>query len=201
MCVTNGVEQQLGYYVRFLHLSYHVPQTLAVLYWSRLSGHIGRKPVLLTASFAIATTMLSFGLPRTFLGLLVSRVICGAFNGENGVIKSMMMDMTDATNMLKAYGYIPLPSMLATIIWSVVDRSLDQQTDSLKYPYLLACAVPALCASFVWLVVYFRLKESVSTRASLWEMIKRWLLKYSEEDPTRQHQGRFHLALRSLQRS
>ncbi|KAG1848471.1 major facilitator superfamily domain-containing protein [Suillus subluteus] len=188
--VTNGVEQQVGYYVSFLHLSYHVPQTLAVLYWSRLSDHIGRKPVILTASFAIATTMLSFGLSRTFLGLLVSRVICGAFNGENGVIKSMMMDMTDATNLPKAYGYIPLPLMLAGIVGSLTGGSLSRpadrfpeifgQSELLKtYPYLLPCAVPALCASFVCVVMYFCLKESVSTRAPLWEMIKQWFLQHS----------------------
>ncbi|KAG1871741.1 hypothetical protein DFJ58DRAFT_652367 [Suillus subalutaceus] len=112
--VTNGVEQQVGYYVSFLvSITY---RTMSLKHWLQLSDHIGRKPVILIASFAIATTMLSFGLSRTFLGLLVSHVICRAFNGENGVIKSMMMDMTDATNLPKAYRYIPLPLMLASIV-------------------------------------------------------------------------------------
>ncbi|KAG2111977.1 MFS multidrug-resistance DHA1 sub-family [Suillus discolor] len=188
--VTNGDEQQVGYYVSFLDLSYYIPQTLVVLYWSRLSDRIGRKPVILTASFAIATTMISFGLSKTFRGLLVSRVICGAFNGESGVIKSMMMDITDATNLPKAYGYVPLPSMLAAIIGPLVGGSLSQpadrfpeifgQSELLKtYPYLLACAVPALCSSILWLVMYFRLKESVSTKAPFLEMMKQWLSQRS----------------------
>ncbi|KAG2338319.1 MFS general substrate transporter [Suillus weaverae] len=188
--VTNGDEQQVGYYVNFLHLSYHVPQTLAVLYWSRLSDRIGRKPVILTASFAIATTMLSFGLSRTFLGLLVSRVICGAFNGENGIIKSMMMDITDATNLPNAYGYMPLPSMLAAILGPLTGGSLSRPADRFPeifgryellktHPYLLACTVPALCACILWLIMYFRLKESASTKAPFGKMIKQWLLRPS----------------------
>ncbi|KAG2739671.1 MFS general substrate transporter, partial [Suillus brevipes Sb2] len=190
--VTNGDEQQVGYYVSILHLSYYIPQTLAVLYWSRLSDRIGRKPVILTAAFTLATTMLWFGLSRTYLGLLLSRVICGAFNGENGIIKSMMMDITDATNLPKAYGYMPLPSMLASIIGPLAGGSLSRPADRFPeifgqsqllkiYPYLLACAVPALCSAIVWLVLYFCYKEasSVSTTVSLWEVIKQWFSQRS----------------------
>ncbi|KAG1744728.1 major facilitator superfamily domain-containing protein [Suillus lakei] len=188
--VTDGDEQQVGYYASILHSSYYIPQTLAVLHWSRLSDRIGRKPVILTASFAIATTMLSFGLSRTFLSLLISRVICGAFNGENGVIKSMMMDITDVTNLPKAYGYMPLPSMLAAIIGPLAGGSLSRPADRFPeifgrsellktYPYLLASAVPAICAAILWLVMYFRLKESVSTRAPFWEIIKKRFLRQS----------------------
>ncbi|KAG2158752.1 MFS multidrug-resistance DHA1 sub-family [Suillus bovinus] len=188
--VTNGDEQRVGYYVSFLHLSYYVPQTLAVLYWSRLSDRIGRKPVLLTSSFIIATTMLSFGLSRTFPGLLVSRVIAGAFNGEAGVLKSMMMDITDATNLPKAYGYMPISAMLASIIGPLVGGSLSRPADRFPeifgrfellktYPYLLACAVPALCASILWIIMYIRLKESVSIKAPPLEMMKQWLSRQS----------------------
>ncbi|KIK33021.1 hypothetical protein CY34DRAFT_18656 [Suillus luteus UH-Slu-Lm8-n1] len=174
------------------HLSYYIPQTLAVLYWSRLSDRIGRKPVILTAAFTLATTMLWFGLSRTYLSLLLSRVICGAFNGESSIIKSMMMDITDATNLPKAYGYMPLPSMLASIIGPLAGGSLSRPADRFPgifgqsqllktYPYLLACTVPALCSTIVWLVLYFRYKEasSVPTRAPLWEAIKQRFSQWS----------------------
>lgn len=186
--VTDEDEKRVGYYVSVLHLSYYIPQTMAVLYWSRLSDRIGRKPVILIAAFTLATTMLWFGLSRTFLNLLLSRVFCGAFNGENGIIKSMMMDITDTTNLPNAYGYMPLPSMLAAIIGPLAGGSLSRPADRFPeifgqsqllrtYPYLLACAVPALCSTIVWIVLYFRYKESVSTRVPLWDIIKRWFLQ------------------------
>jgi hypothetical protein len=40
-----------------------------------------------------------------------SRVLCGALNGNSGVIKSMMIDITDSTNMAQAFGFLPLPWM------------------------------------------------------------------------------------------
>ncbi|KAG2146255.1 major facilitator superfamily domain-containing protein [Suillus clintonianus] len=193
--VTGGDESQVGYYAGILHSSYYVAQTLTVLYWSQLSDHVGRKPLILVALFAIATTMLSFGLSRTFLGLLASRLICGAFNGENGVVKNLLLDITDATNLPKAYGYMPISWMSASIIGPLAGGSLSRPADRFPeifgrsellktYPYLLSCAVPAVCASIAWLVTYFCLKETVSTRAPLWELIKEWLLRRQSAKPS-----------------
>ncbi|KAG2146253.1 major facilitator superfamily domain-containing protein [Suillus clintonianus] len=193
--VTNGDDSQVGYYAGILHSAYYVSQTLTILYWSQLSDYVGRKPLILIASFAIATTMLSFGLSRTFLGLLVSRIICGAFNGENGVVKNLLMDITDATSLPKAYGYLPISWMSAAIIGPLVGGSLSRPADRFPeifgrsellktYPYLLSCTVPAVCASVAWLVTYFYLKESVSTKAPLWESIKEWVLRRSHAKPS-----------------
>jgi hypothetical protein len=45
---------------------------------------------------------------------LTSLVVGGAFDGSNSVIKSMVIDITDVTNMPKAYGYMPIPWMIGT---------------------------------------------------------------------------------------
>ncbi|KAG2146248.1 major facilitator superfamily domain-containing protein [Suillus clintonianus] len=165
-------------------------QALTILHWSQLSDHIGRKPLILTALFAIAVSMFSFGLSKTFVGLVISRVFCGAFNGSNGVVKSMVMDITDTTNLPKAYGYMPLPLMLGTIVGPLVGGSLSRPADRFPnifgrsellktYPYLLPCAVPAIFASVAWLVTYFRFKESVSTSAPLLGLLKGWFSRQS----------------------
>ncbi|KAG2146249.1 major facilitator superfamily domain-containing protein [Suillus clintonianus] len=196
--VTHGDESQVGHYVGILQSSYYTAQALTILHWSQLSDHIGRKPVILTALFAIAVSMFSFGLSKTFAGLVISRAFCGAFNGSNGVIKSMVMDVTDATNLPKAYGYMPLPWMLGTLVGPLVGGSLSRPADRFPgifggsellktNPYLLPCAVPAIFASVAWLVTYFRFKEcgneSVSIKAPFWELIKGWLLPQSYAKP------------------
>ncbi|KAG2147025.1 major facilitator superfamily domain-containing protein [Suillus cothurnatus] len=192
--VTNGDESQVGHYVGILQSSYYTAQALTILLWSQLSDHIGRKSVILTALFAISISMFSFGLSKTFVGLVTSRALCGAFNGSNGVIKSMVMDITDATNLPKAYGYMPLPWMLGTLVGPLVGGSLSRPVDRFPeifgrskllkiYPYLLPCAVPAIFALVAWLVTYCRFKESVPMRAPLWGLIKGRLLRHSHAKP------------------
>ncbi|KAG2359973.1 hypothetical protein BDR07DRAFT_1487623 [Suillus spraguei] len=113
-------------------------------------------------------------------------IICGTFNGENGVVKNLLMDITDATNLPKAYGYMPISYMLAAIIGPIAGGSLSRPTDRFPeifgrsellktYPYLLSCAVPVICASIACLITYFCLKESVSTRTSIVDLIQEWL--------------------------
>ncbi|KAG1780679.1 major facilitator superfamily domain-containing protein [Suillus placidus] len=192
--VTHGDESQVGHYVGILQSSYYTAQALTVLHWSQLSDHIGRKPLILTALFAIAVSMFSFGLSRTFVGLVVSRVICGAFNGSNGVVKSIVMDITDATNLPKAYGYMPLPWMIGNVFGPLVGGSLSRPADRFPeifgrsellktYPYLLPCAVSAIFTSVAWLVTYFRFRESVSISTPLWKFIKGWFLPQSYTKP------------------
>ncbi|KAG2138616.1 major facilitator superfamily domain-containing protein [Suillus bovinus] len=210
--VTNGDESRVGHYVGILQSSYYTAQALTILHWSQLSDHIGRKPVILTALFAISISLFSFGLSKNFVGLVISRAFCGAFNGSNGVIKSMVMDITDTTNLPKAYGYMPLPWMLGTLVGPLIGGSLSRPADRFPeifgrskllkiYPYLLPCAIPAIFALVAWLVTYSRFKEvrkiflrpcldntkygneSVSTRAPLWELIKGWLLRKSYAKP------------------
>ncbi|KAG0698310.1 major facilitator superfamily domain-containing protein [Suillus ampliporus] len=185
--VTHGDESQVGHYVGILQSSYHMAQALTVLHWSQLSDHIGRKPLILAALFAIAVSMFSFGLSKTFLSLVASRAICGAFNGGNSVIKSIVMDITDATNMPKAFAYMPLSWMVGNALGPLVGGTLSQPADRFPeifgrsellktYPYLLPCVVPAIFSSVAWLVTSFCFKESVSTRTPLWELIKGWFL-------------------------
>ncbi|KAG0692565.1 major facilitator superfamily domain-containing protein [Suillus ampliporus] len=192
--VTHGDESQVGYYVSILQSSYHIAQALTTLHWSQLSDRIGRKPLILNALFATAVSMFSFGLSKTFVGLVVSRIFCGAFNGS-GVGRIMLMDITDTTNLPQAYNYMPLPWMLASLIGPLVGGSLSQPADRFPeifgrsellrtYPYLLPCAVPAILTSMAWLVIYFRLKESVSTKASPWGSIVGWLLPQSYARPS-----------------
>lgn len=181
--VTRGDESQVGHYVGILQSSYYAVHALTVFHWSRLSDHIGRKPVILTASLALAVSMLSFGLSKTFLGLVISRVVCGAFDSSHSITGNIVMDITDVTNMPNAYSYMPIPRMIAHTIGPLVGGSLSRPADRFPdifgqskllktYPYLLPCSVSTIVVSVAWLVTYFCLKESVSARTSLWVLIK-----------------------------
>ena len=44
---------------------------ITVMFWSRMSDHVGRKPILLLGMLALAISNLSFGLSRTFWAVVV----------------------------------------------------------------------------------------------------------------------------------
>lgn len=51
---------------------------------------MGRRTVILIGLLGVAISILSFGLQKTFLGLVVSRALSGLLNGNIGVMKSMV---------------------------------------------------------------------------------------------------------------
>ncbi|KAG2063895.1 MFS general substrate transporter [Suillus decipiens] len=187
--VTHGDETQVGYYVGILQSSYYAAHALTVFHWGRLSDHIGRKPVILIALLTMFASTVSFELSKTFLGLLARcRAVRGAFNSSNIVIESMVMDITDATNMPRAYGYMPIPWLIGgiTTYWGSFSRPADRFPDIFggsellkTYPYLFPCSISAIFVAATWLVTYSCLKESVSTRTALWELIKGGLSRQS----------------------
>ena len=46
-------------------------EAVTVLYWSRLSDHIGRKPVLLSCLFGVTVSIIAFGLSRSFWAIVI----------------------------------------------------------------------------------------------------------------------------------
>ncbi|KAF8557101.1 MFS multidrug-resistance DHA1 sub-family [Imleria badia] len=181
--ITNGDETQVGYYVGLLApFTLLRDGSLTVLHWCRVSDHIGRKPVILTGLFGLSASMYCFGLSKTFWGLVMSRSLNGALNGNIGVMKSMMVEITDSTNLAQAYAYISIAwssgSTLGPYIGGSLSNPVDRFPDSFRdweflkmYPYFLACAVPATFCALAWLVTLSFLKETLPHRVLLRQLI------------------------------
>ncbi|KAF9468194.1 member of major facilitator superfamily multidrug-resistance, DHA1 sub-family [Collybia nuda] len=172
--ITHGNESQVGYYVGILQSVFFLAQACTVLHWSRTSDRVGRKPVILIGLFGISLSMYCFGLSRSFWGLVFSRGLNGALNGNIGVIKSMMAEMTDTTNIAQAYAYFPIAWCTGGTLGPIIGGSLSRPAERFpnvfgnneflkKYPYILPCAVPATFTAVAWLVTYFFLKETVQS--------------------------------------
>ncbi|KAG0699160.1 major facilitator superfamily domain-containing protein [Suillus ampliporus] len=189
--ITDGDETRVGHYVGLMFSLFFVAQAVTVLHWSRLSDHIGRKPVILIGLFGLSISMYCFGLSRTFSGLVLSRALNGALNGNIGVMKGMMVDITDSTNLPQAYAYMPIAwsggATIGPLIGGLLSRPVDQfpnvfgQSQFLKtYPYFLACAVPATFSVLAWVVAFLFLRETIPTKVTL----GRWLREKYHKDST-----------------
>ncbi|KAI6030874.1 major facilitator superfamily domain-containing protein [Pisolithus orientalis] len=187
--VTGGDDRKVGYYAGIIESLFYVTQALTMLYWSRLSDHIGRKPVLLVGLMGLSVSNLCFGLSRTFWTLVASRCIAGALNGNVGVLKSVIGEITDNTNMAQAFALIPVAFTVGASIAYVnsFPRPLGAKSPNLdnplyggslgrphdywpelfsgsfwvQYPYFLPCVVSASFAAFSFFITALFLKESL----------------------------------------
>ncbi|PPQ96786.1 hypothetical protein CVT26_006197 [Gymnopilus dilepis] len=191
--VAGGDDAKVGYYSGLMELIRQSITLVSVMYWSRLSDRIGRKPVLLLGTFALAISTTSFGLSKTFVGLVLSRCIFTALNSNagtppdlranitelnsapSGVIKSMVGEITDHTNSADAFALLHVPwavgSSFGAFIGGWLARPHDHFPESfaepiwVTYPYLLPCAVTASIALFACFIILIFLRECQTVTA------------------------------------
>ncbi|KAI5981489.1 major facilitator superfamily domain-containing protein [Pisolithus marmoratus] len=172
--VTGGDDRKIGYYAGVIESLFFVTQALTVLPWSCLSDHIGRKPILLVGLMGLSLSNLCFGLSRTFWALVASRCIAGALNGNVGVMKSIIGEITDNTNMAQAFALIPIIFSVGASIAPLFGGGLAKPHDHwpelfsgsfwIHYPYFLPCAVSASFAAFSFVIIALSLEESLPSK-------------------------------------
>jgi MFS family permease len=118
---------------------YALAVLLALLVAGRLSDHLGRRPVLLTAALAQAATMVLFGFATSLTGLLLARVVQGLTTGAAiGAVGAAMIDLdktrgTVANAVAPPFGtamgalvagvlvqYLPFPTHLVYAVFGIV---------------------------------------------------------------------------------
>ncbi|KAG1882570.1 major facilitator superfamily domain-containing protein [Suillus subluteus] len=171
--ITEGNDAAVGYYAGIIESLFFAAQALTVLRWSRLSDRIGRKPVLVMGLSGACISILCFGLSTTFWSLVISRCMCGFLNGNVGVMKTMMGELTDSTNMAQAFALIPIIWSLGGFLGPLMGGTLARPQDHWpalfsgpfwrNYPYFLPCAVAAFLLALALVMMTLFLEETLST--------------------------------------
>ncbi|OAX38190.1 MFS transporter [Rhizopogon vinicolor AM-OR11-026] len=174
--IIGGDERKVGYYAGVIESLFFASQALTVLYWSRTSDHIGRKPVLLVGTFCLSLSMLCFGLSRSLWGLALSRCITGALNGNIGVMKSMIGELADSTNMAQCFALLTLAWSLGNAVGPVIGGTLEHPDKRFpnvfrgefwsQFPYFLPSAVAAAFAMICFLTILFFLNETLPRKST-----------------------------------
>ncbi|KAF8875920.1 major facilitator superfamily domain-containing protein [Infundibulicybe gibba] len=172
--ITGGDERKVGYYAGLLQSLFYLTEAVMVIQWSRMSDHIGRKPVLLIGLMGATASILLFGFSRTFWTLVISRCLCGLLNGNSGVMKSMMGELTDSSNRAQGFSLIPITGTLGVTLGPLVGGTLARPHERFprvfggrfwqEYPYFLPCLVISslTCVSFIITLLFLR--ETVPKR-------------------------------------
>ncbi|TFK75086.1 major facilitator superfamily multidrug-resistance, DHA1 sub-family [Pluteus cervinus] len=169
--ITNGDEKKVGYYAGIVESVFFMAEALTVVYWGRASDYIGRRPVLLFGPLGLCLAMLGFGLSKGFWSLVVWRCLQGIFNGNIGVSKTVMAEITDSTNLADAIAMIPLMwsvgSTSGRVIGGIFTRPATQWPDIFgptaffhTHPYFLPCALAGSVAFLSGAFAFLGLKET-----------------------------------------
>uniref|UniRef100_D8PVH9 Major facilitator superfamily (MFS) profile domain-containing protein n=1 Tax=Schizophyllum commune (strain H4-8 / FGSC 9210) TaxID=578458 RepID=D8PVH9_SCHCM len=183
--ITGGNDKATAFYAGIVESMFFFSEFMTCLQWGRLSDYYGRRPVLLFGPLGLALSMYGFGLSKTFWQLCIFRFLQGTFNGNIGVSKSVMAELTDSSNRARAFAMMPL-------MWSVADTlapligALNNPASEYpnvfggiklfeEFPYFLPCAIAGTLSLFVFIFALFDLKEThpAKIRCSLEEQASR----------------------------
>ncbi|KAF5349642.1 hypothetical protein D9756_008982 [Leucocoprinus leucothites] len=147
--LAGGDGKKVAYYASTMEVTRQAMSFITVLYWSRVSDYIGRKPIIILGTAALAFSSLFTGLSTTFWALVASRCLFTALNNNSGAIKSAIGEMTDATNRADAFALLHAPWAMGSSIGPLIGGYFagpNARFPTLfggklwkEFPYLLPC--------------------------------------------------------------
>ncbi|KJA22871.1 hypothetical protein HYPSUDRAFT_201933 [Hypholoma sublateritium FD-334 SS-4] len=170
--ITKGDDRRTGYYAGIIESAFFAAESLTVVQWGYLSDRYGRRPILLIAPLGLGCAMFAFGMSMTFWPLVVARCFQGIFNGNIGVSKSILAEMTDHTNRADAYAVMPfvwsIGQTTGPLIGGVLSNAAQRWPSTLgrilylrTHPYFLPCAVAGVMTFITFVIAYLGLKETL----------------------------------------
>ncbi|KAJ3968143.1 major facilitator superfamily domain-containing protein [Lentinula raphanica] len=170
--ITGGDERKSGYYAGIIESVFFFSESLTTMLWGRASDRYGRRPVLLLGPLGLAVATSLFGLSTNYWTLIMFRSLQGVFNGNIGVTKTVLAELSDSTNMATAFSFTPVMWQVGVTIGCSLGGALSNpgkhwphssigKSSLLRdHPYLLPCAITGLISVFVFLVGFIGLKET-----------------------------------------
>ena len=144
---------------------YALAVLLALLVAGRLSDHLGRRPVLLTAALAQAATMVLFGIATSLTGLLLARVVQGLTTGAAiGAVGAAMIDLDKTRGTVANAVAPPFGTAMGALIAGVLVQYLPFPTHLVYAVFGMVFILQAIGLAYM--------TESITPRGSVLSSLK-----------------------------
>eukprot|EP01104_Vermistella_antarctica_P017183 TRINITY_DN6048_c0_g1_i1.p1 TRINITY_DN6048_c0_g1~~TRINITY_DN6048_c0_g1_i1.p1 ORF type:complete len:632 (+),score=102.18 TRINITY_DN6048_c0_g1_i1:238-2133(+) len=164
--------RESGYYAGFLVSAFAGAQFCSSFFWGRLSDKKGRRPVILGGMTGTVIAMFVFGMSQNIWMAIASRSIHGLLNGNVGVIKTYLGEITDSTNKARSFSAIGFAAGFGRLIGPLIGGLLYKPIDTFPglihkgslfdtHPHLLPCLVGNLFSITGITLGFFFLKETL----------------------------------------
>ncbi|KAH8818544.1 major facilitator superfamily domain-containing protein [Flagelloscypha sp. PMI_526] len=172
--VTNGDENKTGYYAGIIESIFFYAEGLTALPWQLVSDRIGRRIPMLIAPLGLALVTVGFGISTTFPSLVIFRAGQGILNGDIGVGKTVLIELSEPSQRAEVLSWMPIGWSLGTVIapciGGIFASPAERWPDSFGqiqmfrvHAYLLPCLIAAGLAVVAFLLAAFGLKETSTT--------------------------------------
>jgi diphthamide biosynthesis protein 2 len=172
-------EADLGAWVGVAGAAVSIGQLISAYAWGALSDVVGRRPVMLVGMFTSTFTAIIFGTSTTYAQCVASRFLTGLLNGNAGVVKTYVGEVTSKSQQAKAFSLFALCFGLASCVAPAIGGFLQRPAERWPgtfagtlfetYPYLL----PMLCASCLTTLGGIAGYLFVPETASQWRRMRR----------------------------
>ncbi|KAJ2998860.1 hypothetical protein HDV02_003970 [Globomyces sp. JEL0801] len=170
-------DRSLGVYVGMLSSVFCVAQLFTSLPWGWVSDRVGRRPVIIIGLLGNAVFCTLFGSSKTFAFAMVMRSLCGFLNGNVGVVKSMIGELTDSSNRGLAFAFWQTAYGLGAIVGPMLGGLLVNPVEQFpgifgnsqlfkEYPYLLPCLVGSFFSIVGAILGILLLEETLKTKST-----------------------------------
>jgi len=170
--------ENVGVSVGMIASAFAVAQFVTNFFWGHLSDKIGRKPVILCGTILTACAFALFAFTRTLTEAIIVQAIMGTVNGNQGVVSTVLGEITDRSNQSAAFAYLPvvygIGAILGPIVGGLLSSSRESRFDIVRrFPYCLPNLFSAVLLLVDFILCLFFLDESLAEAKDLPPLTKR----------------------------
>lgn len=161
-------KESVGYYAGLIGSCWYLGQFISSFFWGKMSDIWGRRPIMIMGVVGSLLSTIAFGFSFNLPFAVFARSLNGLLNGNIGVIKTYMAEITDSSNQSRAFGLIGLMWGFGGITGSMIGGITSRPVENLpfifknsvlfaKFPYLLpnlfiaAASLTALIGTIIFL--------------------------------------------------
>uniref|UniRef100_A0A6B2L3I2 Major facilitator superfamily (MFS) profile domain-containing protein n=1 Tax=Arcella intermedia TaxID=1963864 RepID=A0A6B2L3I2_9EUKA len=175
---------EVGFYAGWIASCFNIAQFSSSFGWGWLSDKVGRKPVLIVGLAGNFLMIILFGFSKDLWYAILARSLNGFLNGNIGVVKTYLSEITDNTNAHKGFSIFGLCWGTGLIIGPSIGGFLSKPSEKIphifppgslldQFPYLLPCIASATVTLLGLIMGIFFLQETLHIKKD----------KEKEEDP------------------